>query len=645
MGVKNSDKSKGSGSEIPLWERNYFQYGVIVLLVFVQFVQTSKFDYALDDSIFITKNSRVKKGWKDIPGLFTTQWSGVSEDRTGFRPVTLLSFATDVQLFGLNPHVSHIINLLIYALACIVLMTVLRKLFPKKQWLVFLLTVLYAVHPVHVEVVANIKSRDELLAMLFGVLFIGFHLSFFKTDKLKYLFIAPIFYILSSTSKESGITFVGVSVAIALFSAEYGWGKRLRSIVSSISVIVLIVLAKLFFDSREVFVDRTTEMKQLGVYNFDGFLGNPLVDIESRLMIMANGMVVLWQSVKMFFLPYPLVHDYSFNHFPIAIFFWTQPKFWMGTVLFIGLVVLSLYGFKRKSMLTVGAAWFLITISIYLSIVVPSTDIFAERFLFVPSIGLGLLVMGALDQIPQLSRTYLNTVVVILALPLLAMSYSRVPAWKDTKTLVETDIDKLPNCVRANYNYALQLHQDYDSFPRKRRAGDEEKILLHYKRALDQSTRLANLYLALGNAYMRFKQPKNGVKVFRAYAKEHPYLSKPFEQLGNYYVTVNRFDSAVFYFSKAVEVGSIDPKNYLNLALANFNGKRPDEAISAMKNGQEFATKMPEYYEKFAALCVATGNILLGIEVTDKGLTLFPNNEKLAEYRKQLVIRRAQLKL
>ncbi|MFM1875824.1 MAG: hypothetical protein RL266_1561, partial [Bacteroidota bacterium] len=447
-------KSQGPILKQPLWERALFKYLVIVGLVLVQYGQTTTYDYALDDSIFITNNTRVQKGWDDIPSLFKAQWSGRSEDRTGFRPITLLSFATDVQFFGLDPHVSHTINVLIYAIACILLMQVLSKLFPQKEWLIFLLTLLYAVHPLHVEVVANIKSRDELLAMVFGVLFIGAHLTYFETGKIKYLLLAPMLYLLSCTSKESGITFLGVSLAIALFSAEFGWRRRLSSMVSSVSVFALILPAKFLLEAKNVIVDKSAEMKEMGVYSFDGFLGNPLVDIESKAMIFGNGMAVLWQSIKVFVFPHPLVHDYSFNHFPLTIFFWTHASFWIGTALFFLLIGISIYGLKRKTMITVGAVWFLVTVSIYLSVVVPSTDIFAERFLFVPSIGLLLIVMGCVDLIPNVSKRQINLTVLAIGLPLMVQSYSRVPAWKDTKTLVQTDIDKLPNCVRANYNYA-----------------------------------------------------------------------------------------------------------------------------------------------------------------------------------------------
>jgi Flp pilus assembly protein TadD len=90
-----------------------------------------------------------------------------------------------------------------------------------------------------------------------------------------------------------------------------------------------------------------------------------------------------------------------------------------------------------------------------------------------------------------------------------------------------------------------------------------------------------------------------------------------------------------------VVVGSHDPRNHLNLALANYNARDAETAVRVMQNGLQYAGNMPEYHEKYAALCLATGNIDLGLEVSNNGLELFPNNQKLLDYRMQLNVRKS----
>ncbi len=632
---KNVRKEVGEPKQ-PFWKRSAFQYAVIVVLVFVQYAQTASFDYALDDTIFITNNSKVQKGWKDIPALFENSWGGSSEERTGYRPITLLSFATDIQFFGMNPKPSHIINMLLYALGCVLLLRLLSSMFPQQQWLVFLITVLYAVHPLHTEVVANIKSRDELLAMIFGILFIHAHIKFLKQGPIWLLIIAPLLYFLATLSKESAITFIGVSTAIALFWQEAPWKIRLMSVGSTVVAIGLLAGTWLYVYSDQFFQDNTEELRQMGTYSYDAFVGNALADIDSKVMIWGNSAAILWQSVKMFFWPHPLVHDYSFNQLPILVFFWNSPRFWLGLLSLLILGIMALYGFRKKSMFTIGAAWFIVTISVYLSVAAPASDIFAERFLFFPSIGLCLIVGGILERIPNFDFKKQTMVVGILTVPLLMMSVKRAPAWENSQSLLEDDIDKLENCVRANYNYALLLHQKYDKFPEKRKRGDEQQILKHYQLALDQTDRLSNLYLAMGNAYMRFGLREKGRETFLAYAKAYPQLSKPFTQLGNYYGTSDQLDSAVYYFNKAVEVGRLDPDNHLKLGLAYFNAGQIDKALEAMEAGEQYAAQSVEYYQRYTIMCIKADLYQRAYEVAGRGLSNFPNDAKLLDMKHQL---------
>lgn len=643
--MKKKAKQQIVSPKQPFFERNYVQYLVLFALILVQYAQTSSFDYALDDTIVITKNSKVQKGWKGIPELFENRNTGKTEDRTGYRPVSLISFATDVQLFGLNPKPSHVINLLLYALACVLLLKFLKDLFPEKQWLAFLITVLYTVHPLHTEVVANIKSRDEILAMIFGLLFLHAHIKYFKTDKLKYVLVAPLLFILAALSKESALTFVGLGVAISLFSSEYSWKNRLISAGSSVSAVAVIGAIRLLIYSEEFYDDRSEELRKMGVYNIDGFVGNPMVDIDSPMLILANGMNIFLQSVQMFFIPHPLVHDYSFNHFPIIIAFLGSPRVWLGLISFLATAGVALYGFRKKNLITIGAAWFFITISIYLSIVAPATDIFAERFLFFPSIGLTMVVAGLLEKIPGFDRKKLTITTFVLAVPMLVLSTLRVPAWESSKTLLEHDIDKLEYCVRANYNYALLRHQAYDKYPRKRKAGDEEIILKHYNRALSQTDRMDNLFLALGNAYMRFGMREKGRDTFKAYMRAHPNLAKPYTQVGNYYATSSMFDSAIYYFEKSVEVGSINSENYLNLGLAYYNANEFDKAIAVLQKGEPYAKTNQSYYRKFSGVCIKAKEYDLAEEVVLKGLFFFPNDEMLLGYKQQFDARRAAKQL
>jgi len=153
---------------------------------------------------------------------------------------------------------------------------------------------------------------------------------------------------------------------------------------------------------------------------------------------------------------------------------------------------------------------------------------------------------------------------------------------------------------------------------------------------LNQTDRLSNLYLAMGNAYMRFGQREKGRRTFLAFAEAYPQLSKPYIQLGNYYGTVDQFDSAAYYFEKAVDVGKLDPSNHIKLALAYFNGGEIEKALETMENGEQYAAESVEFYQKYSIMCVKAERYGQAYEVALRGLSHFPNDGKLLDLKRQL---------
>lgn len=615
-------------------EQGSLRFVIIALLALVPYMQTTKFDFALDDTIFITKNPRVQNGLKDIPSLFENKRTGELQYKTGYRPILLLSYATDVQLFGMNPKAMHVMNVLLYTILCLLILKTLTEAFSEHRWVMFLVTVLFTVHPLHVEGVANIKGRDEILALLFGVLFIWLQVRYLNTTKIWLLLIAPFVYLLSVLCKESAIVFAGVALGLWFLSSGLSIAQRILQAVSSVAALVVMFGVRTFVYSEEVFENKQQELEQMGTYHWDGFIGNPLFDVHDFPTLLANAFNIIYQSVKLFFIPFPLVHDYSYNHFPLVD--WSSPETYFG----VFIVVFGAAGFiysliKKKKYLTFGLIWFFATISVYLSLVRPATDIFAERFLFTPSLGLTLISLAAITAIPKLEQKHLKIGIGIWSAILLVLTVNRCPAWKDTETLMETDIDNLQDCVRANYNYALFLHQRYDNNPRVRNARLQQDILMYYNRALTQSDRLANLYIALGNAYMRFGMPDRGVPVFREAVRKYPDLVKPGNQLGMHYYLTGRFDSAVYYFRKALSAGKSNSEVYMKLGLSLYENGDYDEALEVFKEGEEYAKGNLEYYQKYITVCIKLNKLSVADQVTRRAYELFPTDPSIADYHAQ----------
>jgi len=180
-------------------------YALIVFIFSgVLFVNTIPNEYNLDDELVTINHRTTSKGLKNIDEIFTGFYY---EDDMGYkydyRPITHLSFALEHQLFGQNPHVSHAVNVVLYAFLCLLIFYLSNKIYPDKSpSFGFFVAMFFAVMPIHTEVVASIKNRDEILSLLFGLS--AFYLFFFRDRSKVLIFIlAIILFQLSIFSKPS----------------------------------------------------------------------------------------------------------------------------------------------------------------------------------------------------------------------------------------------------------------------------------------------------------------------------------------------------------------------------------------------------------------------------------------------------------
>jgi len=182
-------KKTAKAANSNIFSKTWIWGALIALLGFGLYANTLGHDFALDDFSAIKENRIVKKGLKEMTTLWTTHyrygyWNSAGEL---YRPLPLTMFAAEWQMSPDNPFIHHFVNIFLYALTGWLLFLTLFKIF-RKRWLLALLgTAFFIAHPVHTEIVANIKSRDEILAFLFFVVSLNWIWSYVQKDKIGYL--------------------------------------------------------------------------------------------------------------------------------------------------------------------------------------------------------------------------------------------------------------------------------------------------------------------------------------------------------------------------------------------------------------------------------------------------------------------------
>lgn len=242
-----------------LFSLSFKWQGLIVLLcAFLPYVNTLFHEFVLDDRVVFTENQFVQKGISGIPQIFSTnsfegyfagsgKGSSVSQNR--YRPFSLAFFAFENQIAGNNAFMAHFLNVLFFSLLCFLLFNTLKTLFEYKfkeiaAPIAFLTAILFALHPIHTEVVANVKSLDEIFVLLFCILSLRSILQFHQSLQSLNLWAAGLWFLCAVFSKEHAIVFV----VLAPLALIYFLPKEKRKLIYSI--IPLVVSAAIYISCR-----------------------------------------------------------------------------------------------------------------------------------------------------------------------------------------------------------------------------------------------------------------------------------------------------------------------------------------------------------------------------------------------------------
>jgi tetratricopeptide (TPR) repeat protein len=217
--------------------KRYFQWSIPVL-AFLLYANTIPNDYNMDDELVTINHRNTSRGLSAISDIFSQYYY---EDEMGYkyeyRPIAHLSFALEHEFFGESPHISHLINCLLYALLCLLLYKLLLSFFPQNMALLaWIATVLFVFHPIHTEVVASIKNRDELLAVLFALLSGMLFVNSVRKDNILYGILSIVFLVAGMYSKMTVLPF---ALVFPLLSLMFFNDKINRTFVLSVIFIAV----------------------------------------------------------------------------------------------------------------------------------------------------------------------------------------------------------------------------------------------------------------------------------------------------------------------------------------------------------------------------------------------------------------------
>jgi len=574
---------------------NYIKW-IVFAFALLLYANTLDLKYSLDDALIITGNDFTKNGFSGIKDILTNDtfvgFLGKNNLLPGgrYRPLSQLMFAVEKEIFGFNPFVGHLINILLYAFTCMLLFVILMKLFKNftaEPWYLsipFIASMLFAAHPLHTEVVANIKGRDEILCLFFCLLVVLFTLKYLEKKKI-YLLISNLFlFLLALLSKENALTFFAI-IPLILFVF---YQPRFRDYLIVSAPLLGGIAAYFALRIGIIGVQQAAPVREL--LN-DPFVGSTLM--QKYATIFLTWLKYLWLLI----FPHPLTHDYYPKQIPIVNF--SDLRVILSILIYGTLLVFALLKIKSKNIVAFGILFFIFSFSIVSNFFFVIGTFMNERFMFASLLGftviLAYLIAEPLRKKISNGKTYRTTALVLLAVILSAYSVktvSRNRAWMDDLTLFTTDVKVSSNSTKCNTSAGGKLIEKADSTDNETQ---KQKYLGQAVRFLNKAIEIYpannNALLLLGNAYFKQKEytksrdcyhrcllinPKNKLalnnlknvaiisnrdKVFGEALKDYQMLLKyqPAEAehyfgLGVAYRGLNKFDSALISLGKAIEL-------------------------------------------------------------------------------------------
>lgn len=428
---------------------------LIGLTVILFYSGSLKNDTALDDILVLTSNSYVQDGLKGIPDIFSHDYFyGATRNpatRLGwrYRPLSLVFFAVIHEFAGDNWPTYHFFSMLLYFLCGWLMYRFLLRWFLKDNPAAALIAALaFIILPVHVEVVANIKSMDELLACLFSVAFMDRLLTWNTDKRILSLFLTCLYFTAAIFSKESSI--ILAFLAPVLIFVQSG-----KSVLSCLRQTIPFWLLSAGFIAVRLSISQLPA-EPLNITNDPYFAAS----IEQKLATIS---IVLAKYLRLIFFPEFLSFDYGYRYIPFVNF--SYPASWVSAGGHLVSLVGSIWLILKRKPAGFFLAAYLGGMLLISNLFFDAGPIMADRFAFTPSLfliaGLILLMESFFSaQKKNRSTAIASGILIALIIPAFVLTTQRVREWKDNLTLYRADLQKVPESYRVQaFNGMEEINQ------------------------------------------------------------------------------------------------------------------------------------------------------------------------------------------
>ncbi len=550
--------------------------------------------FALDDGIVIIHNQYVLDGFSGIWKILTRdaydswyQYMHAGQMLAGgrYRPLSIVVFAIEQQFFGQSWFIKHLGNVLFYMLCIYTIYYFLRNQLLKNisfgEDCAFIATLLFAIHPMHTEVVDNVKSLDEILSLTLIMSTFIYSLKYFESKEKKHLIAGIVSYFLALLAKEYAVTLIFLLPLLFYVAGNKNISGALTASLPYLGVLFIYMLV------RKAAVGLSTSAPGGEILN------NPYL-VATHSQQLATEWYVLGKYAFMLFFPYPLSSDYSYNVIPYHTF--TDPTVILSILLYIGMGLWGIRLIVRRDALAVPVFFYLANLAMVSNFVLFIGASMGERLIFHSSFGFAVIVAYYLLHFT--SKMKLNArraLFIALFIPVIGLCSAEIikrnPEWKSDQTLFLTDIHTVPNSIMVNGNagarYVDMADRTQDSVQRRIYL-DSARFCLIKSIILHKNSAYVTSYLNLGICYTKLLMPDSAAYCFQTVLENFPHypnidayyegLVGAYSTIAHRYAAKGDFRDAVGALIRGTRVMPENADIWDNLGGAYFTAHNYDSA-------------------------------------------------------------------
>ncbi len=536
---------------------------VLVVLILAAYWQVQNFEFInYDDQDYVTSNYRIQSAvtLKSIIGTFTDTHTG------NWHPLTMLSHMLDWQLFGEKAGGHHWTSVIIHIFNTVLLFLLLNQL-TGAIWRSALVAALFAVHPINVESVAWIAERKNVLSTFFWILTMLLYVWYVKQPGWKrYL---PVFlcFALGLMSKPMLVTLPFVLLLLDYWPLNRTAINTQNENQTAIQAPLKVGKAKLSFLILEKIPLFILTVISICVTLYTQHNAKAVVNLDSLPILkrINNAIVSYGLYIKKMFWPIELSVFYPLYKIDI----W---QLLVESTLLVILTIIVLNYYRKYPYLLVGWFWYLGTLVPVIGLVQVGAQSMADRYAYVPFIGLFIMIVWSGNQIlskvpSKIIFTSILFVVIISTLEI--VTYKQVGLWKNTKIIFDDVLKRNPDNFQAHNALGLFAASQ----------GDNDKALYYYYKAIEINPKYERAYVNAGIILVKTDKIKDAICYFEKALQINDKFFDAHYNLGTALLSNNLLEGALLHFNKALETNP-DHKDALNnLAITLMKLGKENEAI------------------------------------------------------------------